>query len=141
MGLPMTSLVSLTHSKIQTIIIRRMCMTSLIVFTDKYLGHVWTFYTNDFSLHSNYIQIHKRAELDLRSTKMLWNVTPLIRRGISLVSFSIYIMTSPVTCLKPTHLGHQPKTVMGTDKEPSIYFLSVWVVLSDQCAIYPFENL
>ena len=81
-------------------------MISLIAFTDKYQRHVWTFYTNDFSLHSNYIQIHKRAELDLRSTKMLWNVTPLIRRGISLVSFSIYIMTSPVTCLKPTHLGH-----------------------------------
>ena len=35
-----------------------MCVISLIVFTDKYLGHVWTFYTNGFSLHSNYIQIH-----------------------------------------------------------------------------------
>ena len=34
-------------------------MISLIVFTDKYLGHIWTFYTNGFSLHSNYIQIHK----------------------------------------------------------------------------------
>ena len=28
-------------------------MISLIVFTDKYLGHVWTLYTNGFSLHSN----------------------------------------------------------------------------------------
>ena len=34
-----------------------MCMISLIVFTDKYLGHVWTFYTNGISLHFNYIQI------------------------------------------------------------------------------------
>ena len=31
-------------------------MISLIVFTDNYQGHVWTFYTNGFSLHSNYIQ-------------------------------------------------------------------------------------
>ena len=31
-----------------------MCMISLIVFTDKYQGNVWTFYTNGFSLHSNY---------------------------------------------------------------------------------------
>ena len=32
-------------------------LISLIVFTDNYNGHVWTFYTNGFSLHSNYIQI------------------------------------------------------------------------------------
>ena len=37
-------------------------LISLIVFTDKYLGHVRTFYTNGFSLHSNYIQIPHFSE-------------------------------------------------------------------------------
>ena len=35
----------LTQSKSKTIITRSMCVISLIVFTDPYLGHVWTFYT------------------------------------------------------------------------------------------------
>ena len=39
-----------------------MCVISLIVFTDQYQGHVWTFYTNGFSLYSNYIQIHKHKD-------------------------------------------------------------------------------
>ena len=34
-----------------------MCVISLIVFTDNCNEHVWTLYTNSFSLHSNYIQI------------------------------------------------------------------------------------
>ena len=37
-------------------------MISLIVFTDQYQGHVWTFYTNGFSLHSNHIQIHNNKD-------------------------------------------------------------------------------
>ena len=49
-----------------------MCVISLIVFSDDYLGHVRTFYTNGFSLHSNhtngfslhsnYIQIHNNID-------------------------------------------------------------------------------
>ena len=37
-------------------------MISLIVFTDKYQGHVWTFCTKWLSLHSNYIQIHNNKD-------------------------------------------------------------------------------
>ena len=41
-------------------------MISLIVFNDKYLEHLWTFYTNGFSFHSNYIpnyiQIHSNKD-------------------------------------------------------------------------------
>ena len=34
-----------TQSKSKKIITRSMCVISLIVFTDKYQGHVWTLYT------------------------------------------------------------------------------------------------
>ena len=48
----------ITQSKSKTIITRSMIVISLILFTDKYQGHVRTFYTEwffiTFSLHSNY---------------------------------------------------------------------------------------
>ena len=50
----------------------------LIVFTDKYLGHNWTFYTNGSSLHFNYIQIHNNKDYKrvfCNNTKSLANKT------------------------------------------------------------------
>ena len=50
-------------------------LISLIVFTDKYLGHVWKFYTNGISLHFNYIQIQNNNQI--HNNNQIQNNKPL----------------------------------------------------------------
>ena len=47
-------------------------MISLIVFTDKYLGHIQTLYTNGISLHFNYIQINNNKDSSWEDTHYMY---------------------------------------------------------------------
>ena len=66
--------VLLTQSKMYTIIARCMCVISLIVFTDNYLGHIRTFYTKGISLHFNYLQIHNNKNNIFSELKNIFRV-------------------------------------------------------------------
>ena len=58
--------VHITQSKSKTIITRRMCVISLIVFTNTVHGHVTIFIPNGFSLHSNFTHHeHKSLEQEI----------------------------------------------------------------------------
>ena len=56
----------ITHSKSKTIITRSMCVIILIVFTDKYQGHVWTSYIKwffiTFKLYPNTTFVRMKKE-------------------------------------------------------------------------------
>ena len=75
-----------------------MCMISLIVFTDKYQGHV----QNGFSLHSNYIQIHNNKDSSWEYKHYMFNKQFFNLLGYIFTSFITQVFIQTLS----THTGH-----------------------------------
>ena len=84
-------------------------LISLIVFTDKNLEHIWTFYTNGISLHFNCIQIHNNKDSSwehkhYKFNKQLFNQLDFILTDIfEIVPSLLFIDLFRHTYMSPIH--------------------------------------